>query len=254
MLEEHGILPNYTLVDDAVSLDVEPQLDRPRHRRPTSRPSRPSTAAPRSRCATWRPGRRSTPTATRSSSTPSSSAPTARTCTGGPSARRAGTPSGAPTAPAPAACPRCGDTGIADVSQTLEVVEMASVSSAMRREEAVIDDGRDERQRSRLPDRHRRRRRRAPQRVVRRRLPVRGQAPGRHDDPLDEPRDAPASPAPARAGWPGTSTSRRCSGSARAAARSTPAPGATPRPSTGPGARSATPPTRTSARSPCRGP
>ena len=37
---------------------------------------------------------------------------------------------------------------IADVSQTIDVVELTSVSSAVRREEATIDDGRDDRQRA----------------------------------------------------------------------------------------------------------
>ncbi|GAB2622919.1 DEAD/DEAH box helicase [Pseudactinotalea suaedae] len=47
--------------------------------------------------------------------------------------------------PAPSTCPRCRATGIADVAQRLPVVEMKRVSSAMRREEAVIDGERDER-------------------------------------------------------------------------------------------------------------
>src|SRR5690606_13470544 len=45
----------------------------------------------------------------------------------------------------PTRCPRCDTTGIADVAQRLPVVEMTRVSSAMRREEAVIDGERDER-------------------------------------------------------------------------------------------------------------
>ncbi|MFJ4108639.1 DEAD/DEAH box helicase [Oerskovia enterophila] len=43
------------------------------------------------------------------------------------------------------ACPRCDDQAIADVDQRLQVVELRSVSAAVRREEAAIDDRRDER-------------------------------------------------------------------------------------------------------------
>ncbi|RPF20984.1 DEAD/DEAH box helicase [Myceligenerans xiligouense] len=46
----------------------------------------------------------------------------------------------------PSACPRCGKPGIADVAQRIEVVELKRVSSVIRREEATIDDRRDERE------------------------------------------------------------------------------------------------------------
>jgi ATP-dependent helicase YprA (DUF1998 family) len=45
------------------------------------------------------------------------------------------------------ACPRCHNTGIADVSQHLHVVEMTRVSAEVRRDEATINDIRDERKR-----------------------------------------------------------------------------------------------------------
>lgn len=48
-------------------------------------------------------------------------------------------------APSPSVCPRCAGTGIADLDQRFDVVELARVSSTMRRDEAVIDDGREER-------------------------------------------------------------------------------------------------------------
>jgi len=47
-------------------------------------------------------------------------------------------------------CPRCGSHGIADVSQRLPVAELTSVSAIIRREEATIDDGSDERARERF--------------------------------------------------------------------------------------------------------
>ncbi|WP_280204952.1 DEAD/DEAH box helicase [Nocardia farcinica] len=44
-------------------------------------------------------------------------------------------------------CPRCGEAAIADVSQQLQVVEMSKVSAEVRRDEAAITDSRDERHR-----------------------------------------------------------------------------------------------------------
>ncbi|GAA3533266.1 helicase [Aeromicrobium flavum] len=46
---------------------------------------------------------------------------------------------------APSSCPRCSSAGIADLDQRFDVVELTRVSSTMRRDEAVIDDGREER-------------------------------------------------------------------------------------------------------------
>jgi hypothetical protein len=51
---------------------------------------------------------------------------------------------------APTACPRCQDAAIADVSQHLEVVELRRVSSVIKREEATIDDRTDERDQARF--------------------------------------------------------------------------------------------------------
>ncbi|MGC3954923.1 MAG: DEAD/DEAH box helicase [Propionicimonas sp.] len=45
----------------------------------------------------------------------------------------------------PHTCPRCGSEAFADVKQRLDTVELTRVSSAMRREEATIDDSTDER-------------------------------------------------------------------------------------------------------------
>ncbi|MBX7447198.1 DEAD/DEAH box helicase [Mycolicibacterium sp. 3033] len=50
----------------------------------------------------------------------------------------------------PAQCPRCGSHGVADISQRLPVAELTSVSAIIRREEATIDDGSDERARERF--------------------------------------------------------------------------------------------------------
>jgi ATP-dependent helicase YprA (DUF1998 family) len=50
----------------------------------------------------------------------------------------------------PPLCLRCGSSAIADVSQQLDVVELTKVSSTMRRDEATIDDERDDRIRERF--------------------------------------------------------------------------------------------------------
>lgn len=49
---------------------------------------------------------------------------------------------------APTTCPRCGSAAIADTGQTLPVIELTSVSAVIRRDEAAIDDSRDERNRT----------------------------------------------------------------------------------------------------------
>lgn len=49
-----------------------------------------------------------------------------------------------------ASCPRCGANGIADTAQQLRVVELEQVSAEVRRDEASIGDRRDERQRERF--------------------------------------------------------------------------------------------------------
>ncbi|HEX7291831.1 MAG TPA: DEAD/DEAH box helicase, partial [Conexibacter sp.] len=53
---------------------------------------------------------------------------------------------------APASCPRCGSRAISDVSQRIEVVELTRASSSMRRDEATIDDARDDRIRERFQE------------------------------------------------------------------------------------------------------
>ncbi|TWS20027.1 DEAD/DEAH box helicase [Tsukamurella asaccharolytica] len=50
-------------------------------------------------------------------------------------------------AKAPSKCPRCGSSSLADTGQRLPVVELKNVSSVIRRDEATIDDARDERAR-----------------------------------------------------------------------------------------------------------
>ena len=47
-----------------------------------------------------------------------------------------------------AACPRCGSPGIADTGQQLDVLELTHVTAEVRRDEAAISDSRDERTRT----------------------------------------------------------------------------------------------------------
>lgn len=48
-------------------------------------------------------------------------------------------------ADAEAACPRCGSAGIADTAQVFDTIELEAVSAEVRRDESSIGDGRDER-------------------------------------------------------------------------------------------------------------
>ncbi|TFB67982.1 DEAD/DEAH box helicase [Cryobacterium sp. Hz9] len=50
----------------------------------------------------------------------------------------------------PASCPRCGSKGIADANQKFDVAELEQVSAEVRRDESTISDRRDERQRERF--------------------------------------------------------------------------------------------------------
>jgi ATP-dependent helicase YprA (DUF1998 family) len=146
VLEEQGVLPNYTLLDDSVTLDVTLSWIDPDTQEYMSEPAafnRGASAALRE----FPPG------ATFYARGFKIQIDAVDLGLDGESIRRwAFCPScgygqpleqGSP----PASCPRCGEVGISDVNQILEVVELERVSSAMRREEAAIDDGRDERER-----------------------------------------------------------------------------------------------------------
>ncbi|MGO4593132.1 DEAD/DEAH box helicase [Leifsonia sp. 2TAF2] len=52
--------------------------------------------------------------------------------------------------PAPNTCPRCGSKAIADAAQRMSVVELERVSAEVRRDEATINDRRDDRERTRF--------------------------------------------------------------------------------------------------------
>lgn len=146
VLEEHGILPNYTLLDDAVTLDVTLSWIDPDTQEYMSEPAtfnRVASAALRE----FAPG------ATFYARGFKIQIDAVDLGSDGDSIRRwafcpsCGYGQQLEQVNLPTSCPRCGEVAISDVRQVLQVVELERVSSAMRREEAAIDDGRDERER-----------------------------------------------------------------------------------------------------------
>ncbi|MBY3794510.1 DEAD/DEAH box helicase [Rhodococcus fascians] len=147
VLERYGVLPNYTLLDDAVTLDVGVTwID-------------PDTNQYLGEATSYQRGSRIALTELAPGATfyaqglaaridavdlgaGESHIHTWRLC---PQCGWAGITLAGEEAPAVTACPRCGTGAIADVSQQLQVVEMARVSAEVRRDEASISDARDER-------------------------------------------------------------------------------------------------------------
>jgi ATP-dependent helicase YprA (DUF1998 family) len=151
VLEEYGLLPNYTLVDDSATLDVGLSwID-------------PDTNEYHSQHATFQRAsahaiREFAPGATFYANGWEIEIDAIDLGHDGAAVRRWAfcpacgfaadvTPPGDPVA----TCPRCGSKDIADVAQQLDVVELVRVSAEVRRDEASISDNRDER---RLPSFH----------------------------------------------------------------------------------------------------
>ncbi|MBR7193518.1 DEAD/DEAH box helicase [Gordonia sp. SCSIO 19800] len=147
VLERYGVLPNYTLLDDSVTLDVGVTwID-------------PDTNQYMGEATSYQRGSRVALTELAPGATfyaqglaaridavdlgaGESNIHTWRLC---PQCGWAGITLAGEEPPTVTACPRCGTTSIADVSQQLQVVEMARVSAEVRRDEASINDSRDER-------------------------------------------------------------------------------------------------------------
>ncbi|QCB52930.1 DEAD/DEAH box helicase [Rhodococcus sp. PAMC28707] len=147
VLERYGVLPNYTLLDDAVTLDVGVTwID-------------PDTNQYMGEATSYQRGSRVALTELAPGATfyaqglaaridavdlgaGESNIHTWRLC---PQCGWAGITLAGEEPPSVTACPRCGTGAIADVSQQLQVVEMARVSAEVRRDEASINDARDER-------------------------------------------------------------------------------------------------------------
>lgn len=146
VLEEHGILPNYTLLDDSVTLDV------------TFSWMDPDTNDFQSESATFNRGaaialRDFAPGSTFYSRGAKILVDAVDIGDKGESIKTwifcascgYGEPHGEKVSVN--SCPRCGDPKFSDLKQRIDVVEMERVSSAMSRDDASIDDGRDERER-----------------------------------------------------------------------------------------------------------
>ncbi|HPY23422.1 MAG TPA: DEAD/DEAH box helicase [Mycobacterium sp.] len=149
VLERYGVLPNYTLLDDTVTLDVGVSwID-------------PDTNAYMGEELSYRRGSRVALTELAPGATfyaqglavtidavdlgtGESNIHSWQIC---PQCGWAGTGPAIGGSHAVTACPRCHNSGIADVSQHLQVVEMTRVSAEVRRDEATINDNRDDRKR-----------------------------------------------------------------------------------------------------------
>ena len=150
VLEEAGILPNYTLLDDSVTLDVGLSwLDPDSGEYETENWSYHRNAALALRelapGATFYAGGNQIKVSTVDLGNQGEAVRTWVFCPA--CGYSLDVTEGTPT---PTSCPRCGSPGVADVAQRLAVVELTRVSSSMRRDEAGIDDSSDERLRERF--------------------------------------------------------------------------------------------------------
>ena len=142
VLEEYGLFPNYTLIDDAVDLDVALSWidpDTGEYQDESFTFSRGAALALRDFApgATFYARGRQVKVDAVDLGHDATAIREIEYCPGCGYVRGLG-PAGVP-------CPRCGSKGIADVQQRIKTVELVRVSSAMRREESVIDDSRDDR-------------------------------------------------------------------------------------------------------------
>ncbi|MCU1700467.1 MAG: box helicase [Mycobacterium sp.] len=147
VLERYGVLPNYTLLDDAVTLDVGVTWIDPDSNEymgdelSYQRGSRVALTELAPGATFYAQGLAVTIDAV-DLGTGESNIHAWQVCPQCGWARTG--PSGSAVEPA-ASCPRCHSAAIADVSQHLPVVEMTRVSAEVRRDEATINDIRDNR-------------------------------------------------------------------------------------------------------------
>lgn len=147
VLERYGVLPNYTLLDDSVTLDVgvtwiDPDSgDYLGEQLSYQRGSRVALTELAPGATFYAQGLAVTIDAV-DLGTGESNIHAWQVC---PQCGWAGISPTAVGAEPVASCPRCRSTGIADVSQHLPVVEMTRVSAEVRRDEATINDIRDNR-------------------------------------------------------------------------------------------------------------
>lgn len=149
VLERYGVLPNYTLLDDSVTLDVgvtwiDPDSNQYMGEATSyQRGSRVALTELAPGATFYAQGLAARIDAV-DLGAGESNIHTWRLC---PQCGWAGITHAGEEPPTVTACPRCETGGIADVSQQLQVVEMARVSAEVRRDEASINDSRDERHR-----------------------------------------------------------------------------------------------------------
>lgn len=149
VLERYGVLPNYTLLDDSVTLDVgitwiDPdtnQYDGSTHSYQRGARVALTELAPG---ATFYAQGMAVQIDAVDLGPGGANIRTWQMC---PQCGWAGISHTADDRPLPAQCPRCHTPAISDVNQRLPVVEMAQVSAEVRRDEASITDARDDRKR-----------------------------------------------------------------------------------------------------------
>ncbi|WP_312626603.1 DEAD/DEAH box helicase [Pseudofrankia sp. BMG5.37] len=151
-LEERGVLPNYTLLDDTVTLDVTLRWvdhETAEYREEARAYQRGSAIA----LTEWAPGstfyaqglavRIDAVDVGRDLDALLQTWRLCAACGWSAVSRR----SEGPEPPPPASCPRCGDTAVADTGQALTVLPLERVSAQVSRDAAAISDARDERDR-----------------------------------------------------------------------------------------------------------
>ena len=151
-LEEHGVLPNYTLIDDAVTLDVavtwidpdtqEYLTDQVGYRRGSANALREFAPG----AVFYAQGLEINIDSVDLGYQENAVRPWAFCPDCGYAIDRG---AGGSLVAVPS-CPRCGGRGIADAKQHVDVVELTRVSAELRRDEAAITDRRDDRHRERF--------------------------------------------------------------------------------------------------------
>lgn len=147
VLEEHGLLPNYTLLDDSVTLDVGLSWTDPdsgKFQTEHAQLSRGSAQAIRE----FAPGARFYARGweiTIDAVDLGVDQVAIRPWVYCPACGHAADIAVEGVEDAPSSCPRCGSSGIADTGQRLDVVELTHVTAEVRRDEVMISDRREDR-------------------------------------------------------------------------------------------------------------
>ncbi|TFC50334.1 MULTISPECIES: DEAD/DEAH box helicase [unclassified Cryobacterium] len=154
-LERFGVLPNYTLLDDSVRLDValswiDPDSQEFQHDAITYERGAGIAINELAPGATFYAQGVEIFIDAVDLGSEGSRVQTWVFCPDCGYARDVMVPTDGDAAKGPASCPRCGSKGIADANQKFDVAELEQVSAEVRRDESTISDRRDERQRERF--------------------------------------------------------------------------------------------------------